>query len=168
MLKQVGELGRIAGTLGSGGVREWLHRDGLASNRLMTDAAGSRVQHSHYLPHGDRSGPLTVDENGGPAAPESIGFIGERGDPDTNLLYLNARWYDPVLGRFLTPDWWDPTIPGVGTNRYAYAGNDRKRHRSGKRFVWLESGQLFTGDTEDDRDIASTMQDARDFYAIFG
>jgi hypothetical protein len=43
-----------------------------------------------------------VDENGGPAAPESIGFIGERGDPDTNLLYLDARWYDPALGRFLT------------------------------------------------------------------
>jgi hypothetical protein len=82
MLKQVGEIGRIAGTLGSGGVREWLHRDGLASNRLMTDAAGSRVQHSHYLPYGDCSGPLTVDENGGPAAPESIGFIGERGDFD--------------------------------------------------------------------------------------
>jgi RHS repeat-associated protein len=52
-----------------------------------------------------------LEENGGPAAPESIGFIGERGDLDTNLLYLNARWYDPVLGRFLTPDWWDPTIP---------------------------------------------------------
>jgi hypothetical protein len=31
---------------------------------------------------------------------------------------------DPVLGRFLSPDTWDPTLPGVGTNRYAYAGND--------------------------------------------
>ena len=81
-------------------------------------------QHSHYLRYGDRSGPLTVDENGGPSAPESIGFMGERGDPDTNLLYLNARWYDPVLGRFPTPDWWDPNIPGVGANHYAYAGND--------------------------------------------
>lgn len=31
---------------------------------------------------------------------------------------------DPVIGRFISPDDWDPTIPGVGTNRYAYAGND--------------------------------------------
>ncbi|MDF1585418.1 RHS repeat-associated core domain-containing protein, partial [Marinimicrococcus flavescens] len=31
---------------------------------------------------------------------------------------------DPQLGRFIQPDWWDPTIPGVGTNRYAYALND--------------------------------------------
>ena len=26
--------------------------------------------------------------------------------------------------RFVSPDSWDPTLPGVGTNRYAYAGND--------------------------------------------
>lgn len=26
--------------------------------------------------------------------------------------------------RFISPDPWDPTIPGVGTNRYAYAHND--------------------------------------------
>lgn len=26
--------------------------------------------------------------------------------------------------RFISPDTWDPTIEGVGTNRYAYAGND--------------------------------------------
>lgn len=26
--------------------------------------------------------------------------------------------------RFISPDSWDPTMPGVGTNRYAYAGND--------------------------------------------
>jgi len=31
---------------------------------------------------------------------------------------------DPALGRFISPDDWDPTLPGVGTNRYAYAGND--------------------------------------------
>ena len=31
---------------------------------------------------------------------------------------------DPIFGRFISPDDWDPTLPGVGTNRYAYAGND--------------------------------------------
>ncbi|WP_292534456.1 RHS repeat-associated core domain-containing protein, partial [Mesorhizobium sp.] len=45
-------------------------------------------------------------------------------DPETGLLYLNARYMDPVLGRFISPDDWDPTKPGVGTNRYAYAQND--------------------------------------------
>jgi RHS repeat-associated protein len=40
------------------------------------------------------------------------------------MQYLHARYYDPNLGRFLTPDWWDVTLPGVDFNRYAYAGND--------------------------------------------
>jgi hypothetical protein len=39
-------------------------------------------------------------------------------------MYLNACTMDPLLGRFISPDDWDPTKEGVGTNRYAYAGND--------------------------------------------
>jgi hypothetical protein len=31
---------------------------------------------------------------------------------------------DPRLARFVSPDDWDPTLSGVGTNRYAYAGNE--------------------------------------------
>ncbi|MDX6748728.1 hypothetical protein SH611_02795, partial [Geminicoccaceae bacterium 1502E] len=50
---------RVVGRLGAGGVKEWLHRDHLASVRLITDEAGVRVQRSHYLPYGDRSGALT-------------------------------------------------------------------------------------------------------------
>jgi RHS repeat-associated protein len=51
-------------------------------------------------------------------------YINERFDPETGLQYLHARYYDPNLGRFLTPDTWDPMLPGVDYNRYAYAGND--------------------------------------------
>lgn len=39
-------------------------------------------------------------------------------------MYLNARYYDPAFGRFISPDDWDPTMGGVGTNRYAYSDND--------------------------------------------
>lgn len=124
MLKQAHADARIAGKLGAGWAREWLHRDHLASVRLLTDAAGQRVQRSHYRPYGDRSGGLVVSEGGGPRAPESKGYIGKRDDPDAGLVYLHARYYDPQLGRFVQPDWWDPLEPGVGTNRYAYAGND--------------------------------------------
>jgi RHS repeat-associated protein len=57
---------------------------------------------------------------------------------DTGLIDLHARWYDPALGRFTSADWFDPVdeasaLQGaaigwlaspVGTNRYAYAGDD--------------------------------------------
>jgi RHS repeat-associated protein len=47
-----------------------------------------------------------------------------RFDAGAGLQYLNARYYDPRLGMFLQPDWWEVTRPGVGTNRYAYSAND--------------------------------------------
>jgi RHS repeat-associated protein len=59
-----------------------------------------------------------------PALSIEKGYIGERLDDETGLLYLNARYYDPALARFISPDTLDPSEPGVGINRYAYADND--------------------------------------------
>jgi len=73
-----------------------------------------------YHPFGELSEWLTS-----PALTEETkGFIGERFDEDSGLQYLNARYYDPELAMFIQPDWWEVTMPGVGTNRYAYSGND--------------------------------------------
>jgi RHS repeat-associated protein len=57
-------------------------------------------------------------------APESKGRTRERFDADAGLQYLNARYYDPVLGMFIQPDWFDVMKPGVGTNRFSYSFND--------------------------------------------
>lgn len=94
------------------------HRDHLASIRAVTGPGISLTQKLSYSAYGAK----TVTS--GASFAESKGFIGERDDPETGLLFLNARYYDPVLARFISPDWWDPNKPGVGTNRYAYAGND--------------------------------------------
>ncbi len=101
-----------------GSVTTWLHRDHLASIRAVTDATGVLTNRSAYAPYGEREDTVST------GARSSKGYIGERDDPETGLLYLHARWYDPVLGRFVTPDWWDVIEEGVGTNRYAYSGND--------------------------------------------
>ena len=93
----------------------FLHRDHLASVRLVTDANGALVESTGYSAYGDRLNSGFQTEKG---------YIGERHDPETGLLYLNARYHDPALGRFISPDDWDPTQQGVGTNRYAYSGND--------------------------------------------
>ncbi len=47
-------------------------------------------------------------------------------DNETGLCYLNSRYYDPTVGRFLSPDsldYLDPESIG-GLNLYAYCGNN--------------------------------------------
>jgi len=105
------------------GVASYLHRDHLASVRLITNAAGQAEQSTAYTPFGDPS-TQTVIDSPFPPPPEEHSFIGERYDTSTGLLFLNARYYDPALGRFLQPDWWEVRILGVGTNRYSYSMND--------------------------------------------
>ncbi len=104
----------------SGTTRTWLHRDNLASVRAVTSSAGAANRVSAYKPYGEQVETVLVALS----PTESKGYIGERTDPETGLTYLHARYYDPALGRFLSPDWWDVRDPGVGTNRYAYSAND--------------------------------------------
>ncbi len=74
------------------------------------------IEKATYKPFGEQSEWLSPTQG----APESKGWIGERFDADAGLQYLNARYYDPELGMFLQPDWFEVTKAGVGTNRYAY------------------------------------------------
>jgi len=54
-----------------------------------------------------------------------FGFTGEQQDGSSGLTYLRARYYDPALGRFLTPDSLIPDITnGQALNAYAYVYND--------------------------------------------
>ncbi|MDJ0640912.1 MAG: RHS repeat-associated core domain-containing protein [Paracoccaceae bacterium] len=99
---------------------EALFHDQLGSLRAITDSASALVTERSYKPFGE----ITVDTSSVGVAAETKGYIGERYDTDAGLQYLNARYYDPALGLFIQPDWWEVTEPGVGTNRYAYAGND--------------------------------------------
>uniref|UniRef100_UPI00056C6F60 RHS repeat domain-containing protein n=1 Tax=Allorhizobium undicola TaxID=78527 RepID=UPI00056C6F60 len=98
-----------------GGTKYFLHRDHLSSIRFVTNMAGEVVESTDYAAYGETTNKaMTTQKN----------YIGERFDPETGLMYLNARYMDPRFGRFISPDDWDPTKEGVGTNRYAYASND--------------------------------------------
>ena len=98
---------------------EYLFTDQLGSIRDVVKGT-ARMSYSVYEPFGQ-----PIDTIAQPSTiPEAHGFIGERFDPATQLQYLNARYYDPELALFLQPDWLDPTLPGVGTHRYAYAEQD--------------------------------------------
>ncbi len=87
---------------------------------MITNGAGERAHRAIYKSFGEAQS-WTYDLT---EAVENKGWIGERFDAGAGLQYLNARYYDPQVGLFTQPDWFDVTVPGVGTNRYAYALND--------------------------------------------
>jgi RHS repeat-associated protein len=100
----------------SGLVTSWTYQDHQGSNRVGTFmSGGAATTQNDYVAYGQ---PATgADING-------KGYINQRYDTETNLQYLNSRYYDSALGLFLSPDALDPTEAGVGTNRYAYSGGE--------------------------------------------
>jgi len=99
------------------GDRAWYTFDALGSTSDLTDATGAEVNSYLYLPFGAT---LAATE----AIPNDFEFVGQWGvasDP-TGLAYMRARYYDPALGRFHSPD--PLGFAGGDLNLYTYAGNN--------------------------------------------
>jgi RHS repeat-associated protein len=95
-----------------------VHTDQQGSIQAVTDASGNEVKRKEYAAFGS----LTAAT--GPLAREARGFTGQRQEDATGLLYLHSRYYDPQLGRFVSPN---PIVDGddtIGLNRYVYAANN--------------------------------------------
>ncbi len=111
------------------------------SVRTLTDERGKLKGTESYDAWG-----VPKDQGDGSAKLASLfGFTGERQDPKAGLEYLRARWYDPALGVFLSPD---PAAGRLADPRtlspYAYAMDDPTSQvdRSG-----LSASSLFNGST---------------------
>ena len=109
--------GEILVARSAGGSTTWYHADRLGSTRLMTNASGAEVRDYDYQPYGEAS-------STGTAANERT-FTGHVSDDATGLIYMVARYQDPELGRFVSPD---AVIPDIGEpqdiNRYSYVRNN--------------------------------------------
>jgi RHS repeat-associated protein len=57
----------------------------------------------------------------------TFGYTGQRYDAETGLYYFKARYYSPVIGRFLQTD--PIGYAGGGLNLYTYALNDPMNRR---------------------------------------
>lgn len=104
------------GQYGSGGW-SYFHTDALGSVRHLSGGMGGSLGDIDYSPFGE-----IVNSTG---MASWFGFTGEQQDGSSGLTYLRARYYDPSLGRFLTPDNIIPDITnGQSLNAYAYVYND--------------------------------------------
>ena len=102
----------------------YLHGNHLGATELVTDASGHPVWRATYADYGSL---LTV--NGvarGSAAAKSrfamnLRLPGQYEDAETGLYYNDHRYYDPGIGRYLSPD---PLGLRGGVNSYAYVANN--------------------------------------------
>ena len=94
----------------------------LGSVAAGTDAAGTLLWTEHHSPYGEPLSPNAANDN-------EATFTGHIWDKATGLNYMQARYYDPVIGRFLSIDPIDFTPANPGTfNRYTYALNNPVNH----------------------------------------
>ena len=98
----------------SGQASRFYLEDALGSVVGITDASGALISSPQFDAFGVPRG-----------TPAMFGFAGEQFDIETGLLFLRARYYDPALGRFISPDLLagSPLTP-QSLNRYSYATNN--------------------------------------------
>ena len=74
------------------------HGDHLGSTGFVTDTSGGLAEHLQYFPAGE----TWVSEH--PSQPVPQQYTGKELDPETNLYYYGARYYDPRIQVWQTPD----------------------------------------------------------------
>lgn len=119
--RQVAEVKYPTGS--STGTPNYVHTDVLGSPVARTNASGGVLGTTQYEPFGR----TWSGTNPGPAS-SIVGFTGHVNDPETGLVYVQQRHYDPIAGRFLSVD---PIVTNASDgsffNRYVYAENNPYR-----------------------------------------
>lgn len=96
--------------------------DHLGSVSTETDGEGEVFTLSDYFPYGE----IRTEESFYVAEfPNDYGYTGKERDRETELLYYEARYYDPVVGRFVSTDPWSGELTDPQSlNKYAYTRNN--------------------------------------------
>jgi RHS repeat-associated protein len=94
----------------------YIHTDALGSPVAETDASGRLIEREIYEPYGLQ---ITHAPSDGP------GFTGHVADSLTGLVYMQQRYYDPEIGRFLSVDPLGANWESIFSfGRYNYANNN--------------------------------------------
>jgi RHS repeat-associated protein len=127
----------INGTATGTPITRYIHPDHLGSTDAVTDQNGALVQLLDYYPYGA----TRVSTSSYPTN-EKRQFIGQYSDT-SGLSYLNARYYSPTQGQFLSEDpvfWGDPKQQNLldpqTFNLYSYANDNpiTKSDPTGRQF----------------------------------
>ena len=100
-----------------GETRQFYHFDENGNTLFMTNDAGQVTNQYAYTPYGAVLASETPVANPFMFA----GQIGHYTEADNGLCLMRARWYDPVLGRFLSRDPNNASNSPLETNPYSYA-----------------------------------------------
>ena len=135
----------------SSGTANYYHADHLGSSSIVTNAGGAKVEDIQYYTYGatrSNTGSVNVKHK----------YTGQEEDAETGLYYYGARYYDPLIGRFISAD---TIVPAPGDpqslNRYSYVSNNPLRYKdpSGRaatpfhmasEFIGASAGGLFGAD----------------------
>jgi RHS repeat-associated protein len=113
-------------TLANAEQRYW-HKDHLGSIAASTNANLTVIERLAYEPFGKRRFANGQYDQSGSIDAQSTnrGFTGHEHLDSLDFIHMNARVYDPDIGRFLSPD---PTVPYAHNpqsfNRFAYTQNN--------------------------------------------
>ena len=110
------------------GTTQFYHTNHLGSSSVVTDQYGGRKEQMEYFPFGvyRAVGNINGTYDFDPNFPDVFyTFTGQEDDDDLGLYNYGARLYDPVLGRFISPDGIVQAPDDAQTlNRYSYARNN--------------------------------------------
>ena len=126
----------------------YIGRDYLGSITHIADAEGNLVAEYSYDAWGRLRDPATQELYGNSGVSDLLlwrGFTGHEWLPWFGLYNMNARLYDPVLGRFLSPDPYVQMPDNTqNLNRYLYALNNPFQYKddSGEFFLTMIVGAL--------------------------
>lgn len=120
----------------------YICRDYLGNITHLADANGTLRQELSYDPWGRLRNPANQQLYAADSQPVLLlarGFTGHEHLKEFGLINMNARLYDPVLGRFLSPDpYVQAPLFSQNYNRYSYCLNNPLRYND-------ESGEFFFG-----------------------